>query len=184
MCNISNLYKPEYIALAVSVIAVFVNVYIAWRNRKHALVKEEYFKLQQVAERIISKLLFLENHREKLKIFIKYAFKASQKEQSVFIDTNDTFNKADFEQDGEEIVALIDIYFNNLGNDWNFCLDKMSALFTQSLILNDKLKQKQNIVWKTEIENFNKLSLELGVRPKEIGDRIKLNLKEFKEKNL
>jgi len=77
-------YQPEYMALFVSIVAIVASVYIAWRNRKYALAKEEYFKLQQVVERIDAKLLVLENHREKLKIFFEQSFKVSKKTRFYF----------------------------------------------------------------------------------------------------
>jgi len=73
----SILFKSEYIVLYVAVIAICVNVYIAWRNRKYALAKEEYFKLQQVVKKIDFKLLIIESHREKLKIFFELSFDSS-----------------------------------------------------------------------------------------------------------
>lgn len=176
--------EPEYMALAISVIAICINVYISWKNRKYALAKEEYFKLQQMVEKINAKLIFLENHREKLKIFFEQSFKASKNPESVFFDTNDTFNKAGFEKDGDEITSLIDIYFNSKGEDWNFCLEKMSSLFTLVFVISKNIENGLNIDWKKEAENFNKTSLELGNRPKEISDAIKGELKKFKETNL
>ena len=178
------LTKPEYIALIISVLAICVNVYISYKNRKHALAKEEYFKLQQVVEKIIAKLFIINNHQEKLKIYIEYAHKASQSNNSVFIDSNDTLNKSHFDKEGEEVTALIDIYFGDIGSDWNFCLDKMSALYTQVFILSKKLEEKSKIDWKPIVDNFNKIILELSNRPQEVADKLKIELKQFKKENL
>ena len=52
--------QPEYLVLLISVTAITANVYISHRNRKYALAKEEYFKLQQVVEKIMAKLVILE----------------------------------------------------------------------------------------------------------------------------
>ena len=178
------LSKPEYIALLISVIAICINVYISWRNRKYALAKEEYFKLQQIIEKINAKLLILENHREKLKVFFEQSFYATQKPEIDFIDISDTFNKSIFEKDSEEIAALIDIYFSEINESWNFCLEKMSELFVIVFSLDVEIKREISINWKQKIEAFNKASLELGNRPKEISDAIKNELNKFKEKNL
>jgi len=178
------LSKPEYIALLISVIAICINVYISWRNRKYALAKEEYFKLQQIIEKINAKLLILENHREKLKVFFEQSFYATQKPEIDFIDISDTFNKSIFEKDSEEIAALIDIYFSEINESWNFCLEKMSELFVIVFALDVEIKREISINWKQKIEAFNKASLELGNRPKEISDAIKNELNKFKEKNL
>ena len=185
------LYRPEYIALIValfavlvSIIAIFVNVYISWRNRKYALAREEYFKLQQVVERIDAKLLVLENHREKLKIFFEQSFKASKNQNSVFVDMNNTFNLNTFEENSEMIAALIDIYFNNMGDNWNFCLVKFNELLTLIFRLNKNIEYNTLINWEEEARNFNKISLELNNKPKEISDALKNELKRFKERNL
>lgn len=178
------LSKPEYIALLISVIAICINVYISWRNRKYALAKEEYFKLQQIVEKINAKLLILENHREKLKIFFEQSFHATQKPEMDFIDISDTFNRSVFEKDCEEIAALIDIYFSDINESWNFCLEKMSELFVIVFALDLEIKRSINIDWEQKISAFNKASLGLGNRPKEISDAIKDELNKFKEKNL
>lgn len=106
--------KPEYLALLISIIAICANVYISRRNRKYALAKEEYFKYQQITEDIISKLLILENHREKLRIRIVLSSKANTEERTIFIDTNNTFDKSDFEKNHEKTADLIEIYFSDL----------------------------------------------------------------------
>ncbi|MCX6717275.1 MAG: hypothetical protein NTU76_01185 [Candidatus Taylorbacteria bacterium] len=157
---------------------------MSWRNRKHALSTEEYFKLQKTVEKIIAKLLFLDNHREKLRVFIELSYKANTAQNTIFIDSNDTFNKNIFEEGGEEITALIDIYFPKIGNDWNFCLEKMSSLFTSAFILNKNIENKNPIDWKKEADNFNAVNESLGDKPKEIADLLKGELKNFRELNL
>jgi len=181
---LSLFYKPEYIALFISVIAITANVYISWRNRKYALAKEEYFKRQQIVEKIISKLLILQTHRLKLKTFFELSFEANQNKNSQFIDANDTFNKANFEKDGEEITTFIYLYFSDIGEEWNFCLDKMSDLFTRIFILDKRIKTNGAIDWGKEAQDYNKVSQELGDKPKEIGERLKQELKKFQEDNL
>jgi len=181
---LSLFYKPEYIALLVSVLAITVNVYISCRNRKYALAKEEYFKLQQIVEKIISKLLILEKQRLKLIHFFELSFKADQNKNMLFVDANDTFNKADFEKEGEEVAAFIGIYFEDLADEWNFCLNKMSDLFTQVFMLRNHIDIGKAIDWKKEADDFNKTSTELGIKPKEISEKLKKKLDEFKEKNL
>lgn len=178
------LKKPEYIALIVSVGAVCINVYISYKNRKYAFAKEEYFKLQQVVEKIIAKLLILDNQQARLKTYIELAFKASESSNSVFIDSNNTFNKEAFERNGEEITAMIDIYFGDLAQEWNDCLVRMSDLHTHIFILSKKLELKEEVQWKIEIESFNKLSLGLAGKPKNMADKLKQKLKDFKKKNL
>ncbi|MBU2541946.1 hypothetical protein KJ785_00080 [Patescibacteria group bacterium] len=176
--------KPEYIALFISVLAICINVYIVYRNRRYSLAKEEYFKLQQTVEKIIAKLLILNNHQVKLKIFFELSFKAEQNKNIKFIDLNDTFSRDRFEKKGEEITALIDIYFSELGEDWNDCLEKFSGLITLVFVLNKKIEDKINVNWVEEKKNFNKLTLELGDRPKYIADKLKEELIKFKKENL
>ena len=178
------LLKPEYIALYISIIAICVNVYISWRNRKYALAKEEYFKLKQIAEKIIAKLICIENDREKLRIFFQLSFKTTVNPELKFIDTNDTFNREDFEKEGAEVAAYIDIYFNDLKNMWNDCLDRMSQLFTITFIISKHIEERKVINWKTEADKFNTTNQELGHYPEEIGKRIKKEINNFKEKNL
>lgn len=178
------LSKPEYIALFVSVIAICVNVYISYKNRQHSLAKEEYFKLQQIVEKIIAKLMILNNQQEKLTKYVELTYKAAKSNNSIFFDANDTFNKENFEKNGEEVTATIDIYFSDLGQEWNDCLVIMSDLFTQVFILNKKIEMKESVDWKAEIELFNKKSLDLADRPKNMADKLKLRLRNFKQENL
>ncbi len=176
-------YRPEYIVLTISMIAICINVYIAWRNRKYALAKEEYFKLKQIAEKIIAKLIVLESHREKLKLFFEKSLEASKTNKYV-LDLNDTFNKADFEKDSEEIAAFIEIYFNNLGKDWNLCLSCMGKLFISTFLLKTKIDKAKDVDWKKESLVFNEVSKELGNKPQQISDKIKEELAKFRKKNL
>lgn len=175
------LKKPEYIVLLVSVVAICVNVYISYKNRKYSLAKEEYFKLQQVVEKIIAKLLILNNQQAKLKTYIELTYKVSKSNNSLFIDSNDTFNKERFDKNGEEITAFIDIYFGDIGTEWNSCLEKMSGLYTHVFILSKNLENKTQIDWKLVVDTFNKQSLDLADKPKQIADKLKQELKDFKE---
>jgi len=176
--------KPEYLALLISVLAVLINVYISNRNRKHSLAKEEYFKLQNVVEKIIAKLLILNNEQARLQTYLELVCKANIKPNSIFIDKNDTLNNDDFEKNGEEITAWIDIYFEDLGEEWNVCLNMMGDLNTQIFKLSKKLEWKEEVDWKIEIESFNKVSAELADKPKAMADKLKLFLKEYKKNNL
>jgi hypothetical protein len=180
-CSIA---KPEYIALMVSVVAIFINVYISRENRKHSLAKEEYFKLQQTVEKIIAKLLILNNQQERLKTYIELNYKASQMSDGVFVDANDTFNKDIFEKNGEEIAAMIDIYFDDIGKEWNYCLEKIGHLHTLAFILGKNIENKKTIDWKKEIEDFNKISSELAEKPEQIAKKLKQKLTDFKRDNL
>jgi|SRR3989344_163654 len=176
--------RSEYIALLVSVVAICINVYISYKNRRHALAKEEYFKLQQVVEKIIAKLMILNNHQEKLKTYLELIFKTSKSSKAIFIDSNNTFDRSSFDKNGEDVTAAIDIYFGDLGQEWNDCLIKMSDLFTQVFILKTKLEFKEAVEWKMEIDLFNKKSLELADKPKNMADKLKQKLKNFKKENL
>lgn len=188
---LSLFYKPEYIALLVAVVSVvvsaitvYINVHISNRNREYALAKEEYFKLRQMAERIISKLLILEKQRLTLKHFFELSFSVDVDKNKIFIDANDTFNRANFEKDGEEITTFIYLYFNDLGEKWNVCMDKMSDLFTRIFILNENIKASNNVDWKKEADAYNKASQELGNKPQEMAGILKQKIIEFKKSNL
>lgn len=176
--------KPEYIALLISIIAMSVNVYIANKNRKHTFAKEEYFKLQQMVEKIIAKLLLLNNHQAKLKIFFELSFRAEQDRNISFIDVNDTLSKDEFEKNGEEISAIIDIYFNSLSAEWNDCLEKFSKLLTIVYVISQKIEKNIFVDWKKEAGEFNRVTLELDNKPECIAFKLKEKLVEFKKKNL
>jgi len=176
--------KPEYIALSISIIAICINVYISYKNRKHLLAKEEYFKLQQVVEEIIAKLLILDNQRRRLRIYIELTYKASKSNNSLFIDSNDTFNREIFEKNGEKVTALIDIYFGDIKTQWNFCLDGMSDLYTHIFILSKDIENQSPINWEEKIKKFNELNLNLGDKPEKIADKLKQELGVFKKENL
>src|SRR3989344_6413077 len=174
--------RSEYIALLVSVVAICINVYISYKNRKHALAKEEYFKLQQVVEKIIAKLIILSTHQQKLLTYIKLIHETTTK-GGIFIDSNDTFNRGAFERNGEEITAMIDIYFSEMGEEWNECLAKISDLYTHVFKLSKKFENQEIIEWKQEIETFNAFSLALGTKPKQMADKLKQKLNEYKSQS-
>lgn len=178
------LRKPEYLALLISVMAICINVYISRKNRKHALAKEEYFKYQQIAENVISKLLIIENHREKLRIWISLSSQANTKEKTKFIDTNNTLDKSDFEKNHDKTAALIQIYFPHLWEEWNECLTIMGKILSQINILNIKIENQDKIDRKKEIDTFNNESKKLWNKPKEISDKIINILNEIKNKEL
>ncbi len=178
------LKQPEYIALLISVIAVIVNVHISNKNRKHSLAKEEYFKLQQIVEKIIAKLLILDNDHVKCSTYLELAHRASNTKNSVFIDSNNTLNKDDFEKNGEDITAWIDIYFGEISPEWNTCLDLASKLHTQIFILSKKIESNDLIDWEKEIKEFNDTSRNLAHKPKLIADRLKVKVIEYKMSNL
>ncbi len=164
-------------------IAIVVNVYIAWRNRRHALAKEEYFKLQQVSERIISKLLILENNFEKFRLFFESTHRTST-QNKVFIDNNDTFNKSEFEKNGHEIASLIEIYFPALKKDWNHCLICMGDIATVTFAVKMEVVLDKKINWLDRVNTFNKAAKKLGTKPKEMSQAIISELNQFKKQNL
>lgn len=125
------LARPEYLALFISVIAISVNVYISRKNRKYALATEEYFKLQQITEDILSKLLIMEAQREKLMSWLQLSYQATQEENKIYIDINNTFDTSTFQNNIHNTASLIEIYFKDLGQDRNKCLDWISALMSQ-----------------------------------------------------
>jgi len=117
----SLLLKPEYLALFISIAAIIASVYTAHRNRADAFSKEEYFKLQQIAEKIITKLLIMENQLEKLIIYFKLSSEAAMT-GAIHLDGNQTFDKREFEKDGGEIATFLEIYFAELRNVCRSCL--------------------------------------------------------------
>jgi len=137
-----------------------------------------------MTERIISKLLILQKQRLKLKHFFELSFKVDGDKNKLFIDANDTFNRTDFEKEGEEIATFIYLYFDDLEEEWNSCLDKMSELFTLVFIISKHIEAGNKIDWKKEAEAYNKASRELGSKPKEMADKLKEKPKEFKKNNL
>lgn len=180
---LSPFAKPEYIALGLSIVTIITTVYIARRNRQSDFAQAEYFKLQQIAEKIISKLLLLDNKRERLRTYFQLSYNASR-DKAIFVDSNDTFNRKDFEQDGEEVVAFIDIYFPELGEEWNDCLVKMSDMFTIVFLMNENRNAGNEINWKEQAERFNTTNRALGTKPKNLADKIKNELKKFRQSNL
>jgi len=175
--------KPEYLALLISIIAICVNVYISHKNRKNVFAKDEYFKLQQIAENIIGKLLILNTQMEKLRLYFESARDAHQKGGKV-IDTNDTFNKDDFERNGEITGAYIEIYFQKEKEIWHDTLESMGALFTHVKQISLALNKEGEINWKYEAECFNKISTSIGNKPFDIVKRIKEDLAKYKKDNL
>lgn len=189
MCNYSLnilewLKKPEYLALFISVIAICVNVYISWKNRKHNLAKEIYFKYQQITEKIISKLLILEHQKEKFHIRINNTHKANTQEKTIFIDSNDTLNKDLFEENSHEIAALVQIYFPEVGEIWNSCLISMGKMLSMLIVLKTRIDKQEKINRTDELGKFNLEANKLWDKPKEITFDIINKLKEFKLKKM
>lgn len=175
---------PEYLALLISIIAICVNVYISRRNRKHALEKEIYFKYQKIAEKIIAKLLILENQREKFIIWIENSYKENTIPWTIFIDSNEAFDKSNFEKNSDEIAALIQIYFPQLWGIRSECLTQMGKMLSMIIILKTKIEHKENIEWEEIINQFNLELSELWNKPKEISDQIINTIKKFKEEKI
>ncbi len=176
--------KPEYLALIISIIVICINVYISRKNRKHALEKEIYFKYQKIAEKIIAKLLILENQREKFILWIENSYKAMTEPKTIFLDNNEAFDKSDFEKNSDEIAALIQIYFPWLWGIRSECLTQMWKMLSIIVILKTKIERKENIEWEKAINQFNLESTELWNKPKEISDQIINAIKKFKEEKM
>jgi len=178
------LMQPEYFALLISVIAIFINLYMSKKNREHILAKELYFKYQQNSEKIISKLLILQNQRNKFDIWINNQHRANTEDKTIFIDSNDTLNKALFEENAHEIAALIQIYFPNIWDKWNDCLTSMGKLLSMLIILNIKIQKQEKIDWNKEIKSYEAEQKKLWEIPQELTLEIIKELKQFKQDNL
>lgn len=63
-------------------------------------------------------------------------------------------------------------------------MDKMSDLFTHVFVLDKHIEVGKEINWEEEAEAYNKASRELGAKPSEMADKLKGELKKFKENNL
>lgn len=170
-------------AVVVAIITIIASVCIAKKNREHQFAKEKYFKLQQIAENIIGKLLVLENHREKFRMFFENHRDASFKGNKVK-DPNDIFNKRDFENNCEVTAAYIEIYFEDIGIDYSKCLSAMGELYVFMANLDLDIKREKEIIWDEKAELFNGFSEKIGNKPKEISDKIKDVLKKYKKDNL
>lgn len=175
--------KPEYLALLISVIAIYINVYISHKNRKAIFAKEEYFKLQQIAENIIGKLLILNTQMEKLRLFFESARDAHQKGGRL-VDTNDALNKDDFEKNVEITGSYIELYFQKEKSRWYETLESMAELLTHVTRVSSAINEKEKINWKYEAERFNLISIKIGNKPFNIVKRIKKDLAKYKEDNL
>lgn len=152
-------------------------------DRNYQFKKEELLFYRKIWEKVISKIMLLDSHREVLKNYIDLSYQESLSENNIFIDLNDTFNKGNFEKNQEEIASIIFIYFNSLWNDWNTCLDLMWKIYSTVYILDIKRKRLDKINWLDEIENFNKLNINLWNLPHELSNNILKILKD-KEKEL
>ncbi|MCK4745319.1 hypothetical protein KAS41_04615 [Candidatus Parcubacteria bacterium] len=173
--------KPEYLALTISTLAIIISVYISWRNRKYDFAKQEYLKLQQIAEKIISALLLIENDRQKLILFFEKSLEA-KKTNATYHDLNNTFNRATFDKKSLEIVTLIEIYFHDLGKQWNSCMDCMSKMFTIIFLLKTDIDNGKVVNWQDKAKFFNDASRELNKKPQDISNSIKSELKRFRKK--
>jgi hypothetical protein len=174
--------RPEYLALFISVTAIIASVYIARKNRTDAFSKEEYFKLQQIAEKIIAKLLIMDNQLGKLIIYFGMAQKA-EAEKAIHLDTNQTFDKNEFERDGGEIGAFLEIYFPEVRKEWNTCSDLMGQIYSLVLLVHlDKTQQRQ-IKWKEKAEEFKELLKDFGNKPQEISKSIQNKLSDYRNEH-
>jgi len=173
--------KSEYLVLLLSIIAICVNVYIARRNRKHSLEKEIYFKYQKIAEKIIAKLLILENQKEKFMIWIKHSHTANTIPWNIFIDNNEAFDKSNFEKNSDEIAALIQIYFPELGGIRSDLLTQMGDMLRIIIILREKIKKEEAIKWDQAISEFNLKLEKIWDKPKEMSDKIIDTIKQFRK---
>ena len=181
---IALLQEPEYIALLISTMAIVTSVYISYRDRRYMLAKEEYFKYQQIAEKVIAKLSILEHNRDEYVEWIHLAHQEETQEKTKVLQTNDILNKNSFEKNGEEVAALIYIYFREFWEKRNYCLLSMTKIYHQVVILNKKKEMNEKINWKEEFHNLEIATNELWNKPIDICNSIIEYVKEFKRKNL
>jgi len=175
--------SPEYLALIISTLAIVMSVLIANKNRKHQFCTEEYFKLQQIAEQITSKLILMEEHKQKYIILFEGLVQAKLN-KSQFTDTNDTFNKSNFERDCELTAAYIAIYFPEQSEKYNICIQQMSNLITALRHLNEVIKTPIDFDQKTLKKEFDKHLSIINNLPIEISEDIQEKLNKYKREKL
>jgi len=148
------------------------------QEREYLFNKEELLFYRSMWEKIIQKLLLLENHRTLLLVYLTNTCEAFNT-KDVFLDINDTFNKEKFEKNQEQITSMIYMYFEDLWADWNECMDLMSKLM--NLLLHIELNSnKINANDLTKIvDEFNKINAEeLKDKPLDISKKIKKIIQE------
>ena len=141
-------------------------------QRKYDLKKEEFFYYKKISEEIIKKLLILENQSELFKIYLQLSYSSSLEENSKFIDANKTLDKDVFENNLEDITTKIFIYFSNLWQEWNNCMDIMSKLYSVIFNLNLEIENWVKINWKEKIDSFNEAYINLWNKPHELSKSI------------
>lgn len=149
-------------------------------DRIYQFNKEELLFYRKMWEKLIQKIMLLDNHREVFYNYLQLSFEESKANNNIFIDTNDTFNKDKFEKEQEEIATYIFLYFSELSEEWNVCLNLMWKIHSNLFLidLNKKIQPTYPIDWDSEIKKFNELQEKLWDKPFELSNKIKQIIKE------
>lgn len=150
-------------------------------ERIYQYQKEELLRYRQISEKVIEKLILLNHYREWFQIYLKLSYDASRQAWARFIDLNDSLNKSDFEKNKEQIATIIFLYFHELGEDWNNCLEGISQIAT----IIHKIELSEHTLndneWQSAINEFNQLNQLLGDKPLELSKNIKNTILEMEK---
>lgn len=160
-------------SLGTLVIRYFLDRSAILSERNYVYKKEELLRYRAIVESLIEKLMLLENHRDLMLSYLQLHYEASMKEGTKFIDLNNTLDTSSFQSNQERIITMIFLYFHEFHEDWNECVNTMSAILTIISTIELKSKEWAQINWKEDIEDFNKLNQKLGDRPLELCEKIK-----------
>ncbi|GAB0174520.1 MAG: hypothetical protein HHAS10_03990 [Candidatus Altimarinota bacterium] len=166
-------------SLATTIINHFLNRSNTIADRNYLFLKEKFFKYQTISEKLIQKLILVDNHRETLIKYVQNSQIESVSKGSKFINLTDSFNKDLFEQNQHEIATIIFIYFPEIIEDWNKCLDLMEKLYGTALIIPFSKQHGIDIDWKKLIDDFNEINIKIGDLPNKISTKIKDEVKDL-----
>ena len=155
------------------VIQHFLNRSSVLAERNYNFKKEELLRYRWIAESVIEKLILVDWYRDLFRIYLQLSYDASCQKWSKFIDLNNTLDKSNFDKNTEQIATMLFLYFSELSEEWNDCLESISKIAT--LINQIELKNQHWLVidWKSIITEFNTLNQWFWDKPLELSNKIK-----------
>ena len=177
------LLEPQYFALFFTALTLLTTIILASVNRVHNLNRAIYFKKQQAAEEIFSRLLMMQTNLTNLKGIFQASIQNPLKIENIEL-FKQVVKTDNFERDLEKALALMYIYFGEgLNNKWNNSIDKMNEVFRQVLVLQSG-ESTEKIDWKSEADKFNKNASDISDNIYSIRNEIQDALKNYKNKKL
>lgn len=177
----SNLWLlPSIISALAGIVGVaaggFTTYKISKLQEKKTEERKKKEKQESIIEKIIEKLLLLENSRNILvnDITISALKKTppSQKRNARIIELMNQFDA-----NSAMVATWIEMYFDSQKEKWSLCINGINKCMKQAAILKEDHELERDPDWSALQKNFNEGLKEIGTIPMDITNELKLKLK-------